>query len=353
VTAIWTNVGDGWRLLAPVGFPDEAALHRLVEEAPQLLPLSGSPRLVVLGHEVPLGGGYADIIAVEPSGRVVLIEVKLAGNPEARRAVVAQILGYAASLRGTSPETLEREILRSQLIARGAESIDALAAGQDPDGSFDSETFVGGLTDSLGAGRFRLVLVLDDAPAELVRLVGYLESIAPELSIDLVTVSAYEVEGSRVLVPQRIEPERATAESVPKPAHVSKKQAYGISPEEFEQAIEEAPEKDRPALRRLYEWARVLEREGLIRLFAIRGTTGRTTLLPYLLNDDAGLITVWNNPGFYISVWRSVFERRAPGSIEKIEQLIAPAKIGNGNTIREVDEELLAALAGAYREAAQ
>ena len=68
MTAIWRNDGKGWRTLAPAGFPDEQALHRLVEEAPQLLPLSGSPRLAVIGKEVPLGGGYADLLAVESLG---------------------------------------------------------------------------------------------------------------------------------------------------------------------------------------------------------------------------------------------------------------------------------------------
>ena len=40
VTALWSNDGAGWGLLSPAGFPDEATLHRLVEDAPQLLPLS-------------------------------------------------------------------------------------------------------------------------------------------------------------------------------------------------------------------------------------------------------------------------------------------------------------------------
>src|SRR5947208_11899103 len=96
MTAIWRNDGSGWRALRPTGFPDEAALHRLVEEAPQMLPLAGTPRLVVVGREVQLGGGYADLLAVEPSGRLAVIEVKLARNAEARRAVVAQVLTYAA-----------------------------------------------------------------------------------------------------------------------------------------------------------------------------------------------------------------------------------------------------------------
>lgn len=41
MTAIWQNDGTAWRLLSPAGFPDEAALQSLVEQAPRLLPLGG------------------------------------------------------------------------------------------------------------------------------------------------------------------------------------------------------------------------------------------------------------------------------------------------------------------------
>jgi RecB family endonuclease NucS len=98
VTAIWHHDGTGWALLPPVGFPDEATLHALSEQAPQLLPLAGSACLVIVGREVQLGSGWADLVALEPSGRVVLIEIKLGHNAEARCAVVAQVLTYAASL---------------------------------------------------------------------------------------------------------------------------------------------------------------------------------------------------------------------------------------------------------------
>jgi hypothetical protein len=353
-SSIWVESEAAWKLLAPVGFPDEATLHRLVEEAPQLLPLSGSPRLVVLGHEVPLGSGSADILAVEPSGRLVLLEVKLARNAEARRAVVAQILAYAAYLRGTSVEALEQQTLRRQLRERGVETIAALAESEDPDGTFDGDAFAESLEESLVAGRFRLVLVLDDAPAELVRLVGYLESIAPELVIDLVAMSAYDINGARALVPQRIEPERQEMQSAASSSPSDrKKRAYAITPEEFEQSIEDAPEQDRAPLHQMFEWARGLEREGVLRLSAVRGTSGATTLRPCLLNDEAGLITIWNAQHFSITLWRSVFERRAPGSIDRVEAVIAPARVGNGNAINEVSEQLLDSLADAYREAAR
>lgn len=49
MAAIWQeSPGGKWTLLDPTGFPDEQTLHDLVAEAPNLLPLSGSPRLIVL-----------------------------------------------------------------------------------------------------------------------------------------------------------------------------------------------------------------------------------------------------------------------------------------------------------------
>jgi len=89
MTAIWQNDGTGWRLLAPTGFPDEQTLHDLVEDTPRILPLAGDPRLVVVGKEVGMGNGYADLVAVEPSGRLAVVEIKLSRNAEARHAVVA------------------------------------------------------------------------------------------------------------------------------------------------------------------------------------------------------------------------------------------------------------------------
>jgi hypothetical protein len=66
LTAIWHDDGRGWRALAPTGYPAEAALHDLVEGAPQLLPLAGSPRLSVVGREVILGSGKADPLVSGP-----------------------------------------------------------------------------------------------------------------------------------------------------------------------------------------------------------------------------------------------------------------------------------------------
>src|SRR5262249_16321369 len=141
VSSIWHQSEESrWDLLAPAGFPDEASLHDLIAESPQVLPLSGGPRLGVVGSHVQLGANEAEVIAVEPGGRLVLIEVKLARNAEARRAVIAQILSYAAFLHGLEGEQLER-LLGQHLRSRGFDNLAAAAGEADQEGSFDPQRF--------------------------------------------------------------------------------------------------------------------------------------------------------------------------------------------------------------------
>src|SRR5260370_4806129 len=118
MTAIWQNDGSGWHLLSPTGFTNEEKLHTLVEKAHQLLARAGSPRLIVLGREVQLGNGYADLVAIEPTGRIAIVEIKLARNAEARRAVIAQVLAYAAYLWKLDQTTLKQDILNKHLRDR-------------------------------------------------------------------------------------------------------------------------------------------------------------------------------------------------------------------------------------------
>lgn len=324
----------------------------MVEQAPQMLPLAGAPNLAVLGREVQLGANYADLLAVEPSGRLAVIEVKLSRNAEARRAVVAQVLTYAAYLHGMEPAVLEQQVLARHLSARGYTSLADAADASDQTGAFDLATFAEGLAESLAQGRFRLVFVLDEAPEELVRLVGYLETVSDKLLIDLVTVSAYQVNGSHILVPQRVDAEHRRTEVTVTAPPSRNESALTEGYAEFVSSISEAPEADRPTLQRLVEWAKLLQQEGLVTLATYRGTAKRWTLLPRLRADNVGLVTVWNERGGYISFYRSVFERRAPASVAKVEALIAPARLGKGTTTRTITEELLTALTNAYREAA-
>ena len=219
--AIWQLRSDEWQPLLPSGFPSEEKLHDLVEQSPNLLPLSGDPNLTILGREVSVGSGYADLIGIESDGRLVVIEIKLRKNAEARRAVVAQLLTYAAFLKGQSVAELEQG-LRTHLADREGSSIADLVQQSDQTGEFDPEALDSGLAGSLASGGFRLVLVLDEAPSELVQLVGYLESISSEIVLDLITVSAYEAGAEHLLVPQRVDPDYRPEAPVTTPSSKSR-----------------------------------------------------------------------------------------------------------------------------------
>src|SRR6185437_15060510 len=109
--------------------------------------------------------------AIESEGRLVVIEVKLQSNSESRKAVVSQILTYAAGLYGLTYQTLERGILGAHLTRLPHDSLVEAVRANDQGGDFDLDTFKAGISASLEEGRMRLVLVLDEAPADLIRLV--------------------------------------------------------------------------------------------------------------------------------------------------------------------------------------
>jgi hypothetical protein len=350
MTAIWQNNADGWNLLAPAGFPSESDLHGLVEQTPELLPLAGSPRLTILGREVSLGGNLADLIAIDDTGRLVIIEIKLFRNAEARRAVIAQILTYAAFLRGISVDALESRVLGTHFTARGYSSLIQAVRANDQSGGLDETAFQVGLTDCLKTGHFRLVLVLDDAPPELVRLVGYLESIAEGLAVDLITVASFQVGGSQIVIPRRIASGEMHIHAAAADA-TAKTDDTTVGSGEFRRVIADSPEAHRSMLLKLADWADALQAEGLVNLLSFRGKN-RSTLLPRLRGPEVGLVTIWNDGGPYLSFWRSVFEKYAPRSLPQIEALVPTGKVGQGNTTKVIDDSLLLALTNAYREAA-
>jgi hypothetical protein len=354
MTAIWHNDGTKWKLLNPSGFPDEASLHSLVEQEPQMLPLAGSPQLVIVGREVRLGAGYADLIAVEPSGRLAVMEVKLAKNAEARRAVISQVLSYASYLFGLTIEEAESQILGTHLGQRGYASLADAITKNDQEGSFDAASFRTALAQNLAEGRFRLVFVLDSAPDELVSLAGFLEAISDKLVIDLIGVASVVVAGSQIIVPQRITPETKTTQPDGSTGSVKTTGRTVQGSAEFRKAIETAPADRQPALFRLADWGDTLEASGLVKLSTYIGKGGTNwSLLPRLQIDNAGLVTVYLWDGKpSIQFWRSVFERRAPRSIPNVEAALKGVALGQGNSLTDnFSEELLQALTAAYEEA--
>ena len=318
IPGIWTSGDKGWNLTRPDGFPDEATLHDLIEDAPEMLPLAGAPSITMLGREVGLGSGSADLLGVEASGRPVLIEVKLKKNSEARRAVVAQILAYAAYLDGMTTALLE-ERLRNQLQRAGHATILDAVVASDQEGAIERDGFSNALDDHLKEGRFRLVIVLDEEPRELTTLVAYLEHVTDDkLVIDLVVVSNFKVNGAPVMIPQRVAPERheAVVEQTRSTGRRTDTAARYPGIERFEALFE-----DRSNVEYVLNWARDIEERGQASLTTTIGSRNQT--LHLRLKGERGGLTLWRSGENDVALtWaKSVFKRKAPDFFEEMQEL--------------------------------
>jgi hypothetical protein len=351
MTGIWSETEHGWRALSPVGFAQEQELHELIERNPGMLPLAGSPRLVVLGSEVRCGNGFADLVAIEAdTGVPVVIEIKLASNTD-RKMVLTQVLSYAAYLHRLDAAGLNAllapHLARAHVVGT---LIDAVATGlEDP--SFDKGAFSSALSESMASGRLRCVIVIDRAPTDVVDLVGYLQDVSNDrLSLDLVSVSAYQIGDRRVLVPQLVEPERTAA--APPIAHSTSAPVESEGAKVFVEAIGTSRAEHQALLRNLAEWALNLEKDGLAVLRTATGK-GRWMLKPHLPGQQRGLVTIWNDGGGYVSPYRTVFEQEAPNSLLLLDERWQ-GQIGQGNYIdRQLLDEVLPVLRDAYSESAR
>ncbi|MCY3813177.1 MAG: hypothetical protein OXH15_15380 [Gammaproteobacteria bacterium] len=351
---IWIKGDSRWETAPGQGFELEKELHDLVEENIQMLPLLGASKLVVVGREVRLGPGWADLIAIELSGRPVIVEVKLARNADAKRGIVAQALSYAAYLQGTSVEQFESGVVQSYLNKLGHETVLAAVKAEDQEQALDDEAFLAALEEHLANGWFRLVLLLDETSSELQRIVTYLDSITSARTIiDVITISRYDVGGTVVALPERVstDSETDTQNLSIKPPRRTTEGTLTDGPQAFIASVDRVQGAAREALDELIDWATEVAELPGVRIDTYTGVGGRrVTLLPRFATEKAGLVTIWNDNGKpYLSLWRSVFERRAPESISAVEAL--GVKVGQGNTVSDISTELRDVLGEAYGEA--
>jgi hypothetical protein len=167
-----------------LSFQLKAELHDALTRHPELIPLSdlGMGAGVVIGRESGLAAGYADLVLVDERGQLCIVEVKNAGNPDTRR-VVAQLLDYASSLWGATVEELASRVLHPYLDRDGSAQPHAdvgrfvaqAIAGEDATGELTA-TISEGLSKTLAAGDFALVVAAPQIPAGVQRVIEYLNA---------------------------------------------------------------------------------------------------------------------------------------------------------------------------------
>lgn len=189
--------GGTWKVPTTDTWQDERSLQEIVGQNPTLLPgITSNDTATAL--EFPIYNvGRVDVLCVEQDGSLTVCEVKLRRNPEIRRQVLGQVLAYAAGLTAMSYEEVDRE-----WAARTGRSLAASAIGDHIDPS-DLATFKTSVSARLRAGRFRLVLAVDELTDELRSVIDYLAQ-HTDADVDLLALEvAYASHGEfEVLVPR-------------------------------------------------------------------------------------------------------------------------------------------------------
>lgn len=198
------------------GYYSEAWIQKLLHEHPELFPIgeieAGFGNLIPLCRELPVsfGGdkfGSLDNLFITRDGELVLVEVKLWRNPDARRLVVAQALDYAAAVFQMSCEKLQAAVLQSrrkdgltesslfEIVAKhsnDSELSDADSSGADSNG-LDEASFYDSLARNLERGRAIIAAVGDGIREDIHSLAGLLQSHAGHrFTFALVELAVYE-----------------------------------------------------------------------------------------------------------------------------------------------------------------
>lgn len=182
---------------------DEGWLQNLLAKHPSVLPTADvdpiyAP-LFLIGREIPTENGRIDNLYVTPSGHLVIVETKLWSNPEARRAVVGQILEYAKAVKNWDYEKVNEAYKAYNKTKNNL--FDALVASGHKDAA-DQIEFVDVLTKNIRKARFLLMIVGDGIRENVEELLEHTGNmIDMHHNIALCELEIYKIGTSKIIIP--------------------------------------------------------------------------------------------------------------------------------------------------------
>jgi hypothetical protein len=205
----------------------------------------------VPGDEEGTGRWSLDHLFLDQDGIPTLVEVKRSSDTRIRREVVGQLLDYAANaviywpverVRGAFETRCEHEGVDPSAILD-----DFLDSGQDAGEYWDT------VATNLKAGHVRLLFVADEIPAELRRIIEFLNQQMDPAEVLGLEIRQYAGEGLTTIVPRVIG--QTSAKTPPRPAVRDWDEATF-----FERLAANADAESCRVARDLLEWGRHLSR---------------------------------------------------------------------------------------------
>ena len=155
-----------------------------------------------------------DHLLIDQDAIPTLVETKLAGNPEIRRAVVGQMMEYAAHARRTWNVERIRRVFEERASDDGLNPEEVLSELLQPEEDLEVEGFWQQVEINLRAANLRLLFVADTIPDPLARVVEFLNEQMPNIQVLAVEIKQFRGATGRTLVPRVI---GRTAEAVAAP----------------------------------------------------------------------------------------------------------------------------------------
>lgn len=234
---------------------NEDEIQRMIADHPEMVAGSDEPLLLIerecaISDKVEGSGRWSlDHLFVTRDARPVLVEVKQASNTQLRREVVGQLVEYAAN----AVVHWSRDSLRASFLAscQGDEEVAAeklrtfLGEGSDQSGAADPEQFWNRVEANLRAGELNMVIVADQIPRELVRIVEFMNE-QMQATVQAVELRWYVADtGMKTLVPRIIgATERAASKKLTSESRTPNEYWVRLKAE-FPQLVSGSPWKDR------------------------------------------------------------------------------------------------------------
>jgi len=276
-------IKEGGRLveMAETPFEREEDFQVLLAKHPNLLAgdqmnIDSPRRWLLVGREIAVpdseGGASRwslDHLFLDQDAIPTLVEIKRSSDTRLRREVVGQLLDYAANAAAHWPADRIRSLFEAQCEKLGESSEDLIAALVEDEK--EPEVFWQEAKINMQAGRIRLVFLADLIPAELRRIVEFLNSQMDPAEVLAVELRQYTGGGISTLVPRVIGlTEKSRRKSVR-----TEKRDKPWTPEEFLQKLQEAGPDNTGEAESLIEWAR----GSSVKL--VGGTGAKTAALNY------------------------------------------------------------------------
>jgi hypothetical protein len=241
----------------------EVDIQRLLAQHPELIPgaqinPNDPRRWLFISREVGVpneehGSDWwaLDHLLLDQDAIPTFIEVKRSANSQIRREVVGQMMDYAANATAYWPEHRIRELLNSRCESESIDPEELVRELLTQDEGINVNEYWERVRTNLRAGKVRLLFVADHIPAELRRIVEFLNSQMDPAEVLAVELPQYIGSEQKAIVPRVL---GRTTES-----EVRKRQTGPTTKwteERFFAAFEEQNDAETSAsCRTIYEWA--------------------------------------------------------------------------------------------------